>query len=83
MQQELRYILYTVGMKLVGECTRRSSFVITNCLFADDAALICFSREDMVIMVRVFEEVTAEYGLTLSIPKTKYQVTCCCYEPYS
>ena len=35
---------YKVGGKLVGEHTRRpSSFVITECLFADDAALICSS----------------------------------------
>ena len=57
MQQELRYCT-----RLVGERTRRpSSFVITECLFADDAALICSSREDMVKAARIFEEVTAEF----------------------
>jgi len=37
-------LLYKIGGKLVGECTRRpSSFVISECLFADDAALdLCF-----------------------------------------
>ena len=68
-------VLYKVGGKLVGERTRRSSlFVITECLFTDDAALICSSRADMVIAARIFEEVTAEFGLTLSIPKTKLLV---------
>ena len=40
--------LYKVGEKLVGEHSRRpSSFIITEYLFADDAALICSSREDI------------------------------------
>ena len=68
-------VLYKVGGKLVEERTRRPpSFVKTECLFVDDAALICSSRADMVIAARKFEEVTAEFGLALSIPKT---VTCC------
>ena len=68
-------MLYKIGGKLIGECTRKpSSFVISECLFADDAALICASRSCMVIAARVFEEVTAEFGLTLSIPKMKLLV---------
>ena len=62
-------VLYKIGGKLIGECTRRpSSFVISECLFADYSALICALRSDMVIAARVFEEVAAEFGLTLSIP---------------
>ena len=41
-----------IGGNLIEECTRRSSLVITNCLFADDAALICSSREDMLEYLR-------------------------------
>jgi len=68
-------VLYKIGGKFIGECTRKPSlFVISECLFADDAALICASRSDMVIAARVFEEVTAEFGLTLSIRKTKLLV---------
>jgi len=63
-------VLYKIG--LIGERTRRpSSFIISECLFADDVALICASRSDMVIAARVFEQVT---GLTLSIPKMKLLV---------
>ena len=41
-------VLYKIGGKLIGECTRRpSSFVISEWLFADDKALICTSRSDM------------------------------------
>ena len=68
-------VLYKIGGKLVGERTRRpSSFVISECLFADDAALICSSRADMDVAARIFEEVTAEFGQTFSILKTKLLV---------
>ena len=68
-------VLYKIGGKLVGECTRRpSSFVISECLFADDAALICSSRADIYVAARIFEEVMAEFGLALSILKTKLLV---------
>ena len=68
-------VLYKTSGKLVGECTRRpSSFVISECLFADDAALICSSRADMDVAARIFEDVMAEFGLTLSILKTKLLV---------
>ena len=60
----------------VGERTRRpSSFVISECLFADDAALINFSRADIGVEARFFEGITAEFGLTLSILKTKLLVS--------
>ena len=68
-------VLYKIGGKLVGERTRRTlSFELSECLFADDAALICASRSDMVITARIFKKVTTEFGLTLSIPKTKLLV---------
>ena len=43
-------------------------------LACDDAALICSSRADMDVAARIFEEVTVEFGLTLSILKTKLLV---------
>ena len=43
--------------KLVGERTRRpNSFVLSECLFVDDAALICSCREDMVLAARIFDD---------------------------
>ena len=42
----------------------------------DDAALVCSCREDMVLASSTFDEVyvSTEYGLTLSVPKTKLLV---------
>ena len=48
--------------------------MLSECLFADDAALVCSSRENMVLAARTFDEVATEYGLTLSVPKTKLLV---------
>ena len=68
-------VQYRIGGKLVGERTRRPlSFTVSECLFADDAALICSSREHMDVAAKVFEEVSAGWGLTLSVPKTKLLV---------
>ena len=65
-------VQYQIGGKLVGERTRRPlSFTVSECLFADDAALICSSREHMDEAAKVFDEVSAGWGLTLSVPKTK------------
>ena len=66
---------YRIGGKLVGERTRRPlSFIVSECLFADDAALVCSSREDMFVAANIFEEVSEGWGLTLIVPKTKLLV---------
>ena len=63
---------FKLGGELVGE--RPSSFVLSKCLFADNAALVCSSREDVVLAAEVFNEVISECGLTLSVAKTKLLV---------
>ena len=61
-----------MGGKLIGERTRKpSSFVLSECLFADDAAPVCSCREKMVLAARIFDEGATENGLTMSVPKTK------------
>ena len=61
--------------KLIEERTRRpNSFALSKCLFADDAALVCSCREDMVLAARIYNEVATEYGFTLSVPKKKLVV---------
>ena len=66
------FSVYATGGRLVGERTKRpSSFVLSECLFSDDAALVCSCREDVVLAARV---VATENGLTLSVPKTKLLV---------
>ena len=63
---------YRIGGKLVGERTRRPlSFTVSECLFADDAALVYSSRENMFVAAKIFEEVSTGWGLILSVPKTK------------
>ena len=46
--------------------TRRlDSFVLSECLFADDAVLVCSCRKEMILAVRMFDKVATEFGLTL------------------
>ena len=64
-----------LGGRLVGERAKRpSSFVLSEFLFADAAALVCSCREDVVLAAGIFDEVATENGLTLSVPKTKLLV---------
>ena len=68
-------VQFKMGGKLIGERTRKpSSFVLSEFLFADDAALVCSCRENMVLAARIFDEVATGNGLTLSVPKTKLLV---------
>ena len=71
-------VQFKMGSKLIGERTRRpSSFVLSDCLFVDDAALVlvCSCRGIcMVLAARIFDKVATENGLTLTVPKTKLLV---------
>ncbi len=68
-------ILYKCGGKLIGEKTRRpSADKVTELLFADDAAVMSPDRESMEEAAQVLGEVTSEWGLTVSVPKTKLLV---------
>ena len=68
-------MFYKYGGKLVGERTRRPlSFEITELLFADDGVIVCCMRQEMEEAVRVFDEVAAEFGLTVSVVKTRLLV---------
>ena len=50
-------VQFKLGGRLVGERTRRpNSFVLSECLFADAAALVCSCREDMVLAASTFDE---------------------------
>ena len=67
--------LYKQGGRLVGERTRRPSvFMVTELLFADDAAAVGTTRESVERAARVLDEVTSEWGLRMSMPKTKIMV---------
>jgi len=47
---------------------------ISALLYADDTALLASSYADICKMVNILEEVTKEWGLTISIPKTNIMV---------
>ena len=67
-------ILYKCG-KLVGEKTRRPSTAnITELLFADDAAAVSNTRQYIKRAAAILEEVTSQWGLTISFPKTKLMI---------
>ena len=71
-------VFYKYGGKLVGERTRKPlSFEITELLFADDGVMVCCTRKDMEEAARVFDEVAAEFGLTVGVIKTKLLVAGC------
>ena len=56
----------------MGERTRRPlKTTVTELQFADDAALVCSSREGVERSARVLDQVASEWGLTLSHQKTK------------
>ena len=64
-------VLYKYGGKLVGERTRRPlKTTVTELQFADDAAIVGSSREEIERAARTLDEVASEWGLTLSLPKT-------------
>ena len=60
-------------------CTRRSvgaldATLVSDVEYADDAAFVTHNREHSVLALSVFFDVAAEFGLTLSIPMTKFVV---------
>ena len=63
---------YMCGRKLVVERNNspRSSLV-TERSFADDAIITVSTREDITKATMELKQVTTEYGLTISFPKTK------------
>ena len=74
-------ILYKCGGKLVGERTRRPlTTTATELQFADDAAFVGSSREQIERAAQVRDEVAAKWGITVSHPKTKLVVAGKCNE---
>ena len=68
-------LLYKCGRKLVGERTREPiSSLFNELCFADDAVITASTREDITKATMELQQVTAECGLTISIPKTKLMV---------
>ena len=68
-------ILYKCSGKLVGERTRNlSKLVVTELLFAYDAAVVSTTRAGIEEAAHILDKVTEEWGLKMSIHKTKLLV---------
>ena len=53
-------VQFKLGGRLVGERTKRpNSFVLSECLFGDDAVLVCSCREDGVLAASTFDEIAS------------------------
>ena len=66
---------YKYDRKLFRRYTRNASMrVLTECLFADDCALLASTRPGAERAVREYQASCAAFGLTVSNPKTKYMV---------
>jgi hypothetical protein len=52
----------------------RGYLLISALLYADDTALVALSYEEVCEMIQILEDVTSEWGLTISIAKTKILV---------
>ena len=74
-------ILYKCGGKLVGERIRRPLMTTaTELQFAEDAAFVGSSSEQIERATQILDEVAAKWALTVSLPKTKLVVAGKCNE---
>ena len=67
-------VLFRNGRKLVGDRTAKSRLSMIRVIesqFADDVALYTGSRDCLESVAKTFAEGTREWGLTVSIEKTK------------
>ena len=71
-------ILYKLDQHLFRRSTRKASEA---CLlkgeFADDVVLMARSRDAAAAALRAYVDVARDFGMTVSVPKTKFSVVCC------
>ena len=68
-------MLYKCSGRLVGARTRSPAHtIVSELMFADDACAVTTSRAGMEQAVEVLLRVTSQWGLTVSVPKTKLMV---------
>ena len=66
------YLRYKNDGKIFRRYARNAQEIkITECQFADDAALLATTRDGAVRALREYMQVAEDFGLTVSIPKTK------------
>ena len=73
---------YKYNQKLLQRYIKNASVHwVTECLFADDGALLASTRSGAEHAVVSYQQVSKDFGLTVSIPKTKHMVTGRLLEP--
>ena len=67
---------YKYDQRLFRRYTRNAMLrQLTECLFADDGALLASTRSGAETAVCTYQQVSKDFGLTVSIPKIKHMVT--------
>ena len=70
------YLRYRLDHELFRRSTSNAElYRINECQFADDAALLATNRPGIEKAAQSYVEVALAFGLTVSIPKTKFLVT--------
>ena len=69
-------LLYKYDGKLFRRYTRNANVrVMTECLFADDGALVSSFKSNAESAIRSYQEVSSSFGLIVNSSKTKHMVT--------
>ncbi len=69
-------VLYKLDGKLFRRYSKNATArVVTDCLFADDGALLFSTRSSAESAIRAYESVSSSFGLTVNSSKTKHMVT--------
>ena len=67
---------YKYDQKLHQRYTKNASVrLLSDCLFADDGALLASSRSGMELSATEYQSTCNDFGLTVSVPKTKHMVS--------
>ena len=69
-------IQYKLDRKLFRRYTKNASVRrVTECQFADDGALLASARPAAEKAAMMYQQTSRNFGLTVSLPKTKHMVT--------
>ena len=67
--------MYKLDKQLFRRNTRgASSDIITKFQFADDVVLLTTTQEAAEVAINTYQSVTSPFGLTISLPRTKFMV---------
>ena len=68
--------MYSYTISIISRYTKNASqCLLSNCLFVDDGAFLVSSRSGMELSVKEYQSTCGDFGLTVSIPKTKHMAS--------